>query len=117
MKHKAETTLKLSHPSLPGPSPVDSERYHDQSVGLHDKILSGLLSTERLPTSPGDLGPNSDHAYQSITDMVHVNMGQLCSRSTKVSVKYQSVLVAETHTYNQEGWIQHHHVNQLWKVS
>lgn len=34
-------------------------------------------------------------------DMVlEVNMGQLCSQSTKVSVKHLPVLVAKTHTYS-----------------
>lgn len=85
LKHKAVLTPKLSHPSLPGPSPIDSkEWYHDKSVGLHDTILFWHMDCcPLLPISP-DLGPSSAHAYQSITDMVHVNMGQLCSRSTKV---------------------------------
>lgn len=107
LKHKAVSTLKLSHPSLPGPSPVDSgEHYHDQSVGLHDKILScwnRLLSIERLPIGP-DLGPSSAHAYQSVRDMVHVNMGQLCSRSTKgISQMSVSPSRRDTRASNQEG--------------
>lgn len=88
---------------MAGPSPVNSEeQYCDQNVVLHDKILDGLLSIMRLPLSP-DGGPSLAHAYQSIADMAHVNMGQLFFMKHQGMIKYQSVLVAEKLIYNREG--------------
>lgn len=94
LKHKAVSTLKLSHPSLPGPSPVDSEEHcHDRSVGLHDKILLYHLYYR----------PSRGYQYAQIWDQVRPFLTRQIwytptwDSSFHEAPRYESVLVAKTH--------------------
>lgn len=96
LKHKAVSTLKLSHPSLTGPSPVDSEEPWSKYV-LHDKILYQWTVVHQEVTSKSRLEARFGPCLPEHSRYGPCQHRQLFPRSTKVSVISVSPCCRETH--------------------
>lgn len=85
-QHKAVSTLKLSHPSLPGPSPVDGEeRFHDQSVAwIRSSFVIWIIVHREVTNEPGQRTKSGQRFSE------HYRYGP-CQHGTALFMKHQGI--------------------------